>query len=50
MQVQILTAALTMKNYTEFGWGLTHAPEDLTTELQEQIQASWDTIYEEPGK
>ena len=34
--IQTLTAAL-MKNYTEFGWGLTRAPEDLTNDIRQAI-------------
>jgi hypothetical protein len=32
--IQTMSAALTVPNFTEFGWGLTHAPDDLTQELQ----------------
>jgi hypothetical protein len=31
------TSASIMKNYTELGWGLTRAPEDLTEELRQAI-------------
>jgi hypothetical protein len=35
--IQTMSAALTTPNFTEYGWGLTHAPEDLTEELREAI-------------
>lgn len=34
--IQTLSSAL-MQNYTEFGWGLTHAPEELTNEIRKAI-------------
>lgn len=34
--IQTLSAAL-MKNYTEYGWGLTRAPEELTDEIRAAI-------------
>ncbi len=34
--VQTLTAAL-MKNYTEFGWALTRAPQELTDDIRKGI-------------
>jgi hypothetical protein len=34
--VQAMSASI-MKNYTELGWGLTRAPEDLTEELRQAI-------------
>ena len=34
--IQTVTAAL-MKNYTEFGWGLTRGPEQLTHDIREAI-------------
>jgi len=44
--IQTLTASL-MKNYTEFGWGLTRAPEDLTEEIREAIFEGLDTARPE---
>ena len=35
--IQTLSASLTVPNHTEFGWGLTHAPEKLTADLQTAI-------------
>jgi hypothetical protein len=35
--VQVMSAALTTPNFTEYGWGLTHAPAALTEELREAI-------------
>ena len=34
--IQTLSSAL-VKNYTEFGWGLTRAPEELTNEIRQAI-------------
>mmetsp|Transcript_24209 Transcript_24209/g.57271 ORF Transcript_24209/g.57271 Transcript_24209/m.57271 type:complete len:391 (-) Transcript_24209:2842-4014(-) len=35
--IQTITTAVTMPNFTEFGWGLTQAPRDLTEEIQKGI-------------
>mmetsp|Transcript_114211 Transcript_114211/g.170851 ORF Transcript_114211/g.170851 Transcript_114211/m.170851 type:complete len:348 (+) Transcript_114211:160-1203(+) len=35
--IQTLTAALTMQNFTEYGWGLTQGPPELTAALREGI-------------
>jgi hypothetical protein len=35
--MQTLSAALTVNNFTEYGWGLTHAPEELTEEIRKEI-------------
>jgi hypothetical protein len=35
--IQTMSAALTTPNFTEYGWGLTHAPEALTEELRAAI-------------
>ena len=36
-QIQTLTAALTMQNFTQYGWGLTQGPPELTAELRREI-------------
>jgi hypothetical protein len=35
--IQTLSSALTMPNFTEYGWGLTHASERLTEEIRQGI-------------
>lgn len=35
--IQTLSSALTMPNFTEYGWGLTHAPESLTSDIRQAI-------------
>lgn len=35
--IQTMASALTVPNHTEFGWGLTHAPEELTQVMQQAI-------------
>lgn len=35
--IQTLNSGLTMPNFTEFGWGLTHAPKKLTEDLRAAI-------------
>jgi hypothetical protein len=35
--IQTITTAVTMPNFTEFGWGLTQAPSELTKEIQQGI-------------
>jgi hypothetical protein len=44
--VQTLTASL-MKNYTELGWGLARAPEELTQEIRQAIFDGLPTAYPE---
>ena len=45
--IQTMSAALTVPNFTEFGWGLTHAPEQLTLDLQQAIQEGLPNAREE---
>ena len=35
--IETMTSALTTQNYTEFGWGLTQAPQELTEEIRAAI-------------
>lgn len=35
--IETLSSSLVMPNFTEFGWGLTHAPQDLTDEIRAAI-------------
>lgn len=41
--IQTMSAALTTPNFTEYGWGLTHAPAALTEELREAIHQGLPT-------
>jgi hypothetical protein len=45
--IQTLSSALTMPNFTEFGWGLTHAPEKLTQDIQKAIYDGLPTARNE---
>lgn len=45
--IQTLSSAITVPNYTEFGWGLTHAPEQLTQELRTAIYKGLPTARTE---
>ena len=35
--IQTITTAVTMPNFTEFGWGLTQAPSELTHQIKSEI-------------
>ena len=45
--IQTLSSGLTVPNYTEFGWGLTHAPEQLTADIQQAIREGLPTARSE---
>ena len=45
--IQTLSSAITVPNYTEFGWGLTHAPEELTQTIQQAIREGLPTARSE---
>lgn len=45
--IQTMSAALTTPNFTEYGWGLTHAPEELTEELRAAIYEGLPTAKPE---
>lgn len=45
--IQTLSSAITTPNYTEFGWGLTHAPDELTETLRQAIHDGLPTARTE---
>jgi len=45
--IQTLSSALTVPNYTEFGWGLTQAPAQLTADLRQAIYDGLPTARSE---
>jgi hypothetical protein len=45
--IETLNSALTVPNHTEFGWGLTHAAEDLTEDIRQAIYEGLPTARPE---
>lgn len=45
--IQTMASAMTVPNHTEYGWGLTHAPEELTATLQQAIYEGLPNAREE---
>ena len=45
--IQVMTSAVTQPNFTEFGWGLTRAPQELADTLREAVRNGLDTAGSE---
>jgi len=45
--VSVMTQALVVPNFTQFGWAVTKAPPTLVEEIQEELRAGFASNYEE---